>query len=49
MAGERKGWNLVVSRPLTSEQRRRIAELAAVELRRAEAKKPRGKRGKGQP
>lgn len=47
MTDERKGWDLVVSRPLTQDQRRRADDLAAIELGRPEAKKSRRKRGEG--
>jgi hypothetical protein len=42
MAEEKRGWDLVTARPLTDEQRRRIAELARAKGKDVE-KKPRRK------
>lgn len=42
MADAKRGWDLVTSRPLTPEQRRRIAELARAEGKDVE-KRPRRK------
>ena len=43
-AGRRRGWDLVTSRPLTDDQRRRADEIARVELPHKG-----GKRGRTRP